>query len=498
MVAVQFFDTSTGTFALHHFMVCSFPALDRVRRIGQSVVVAFALLLSVNGVAGHRVSKATNVILFVGDGMGVSTVTAARILEAQLRGETGEENALSFEAFPHVALIKTYASNAQVADSASTVTALVSGHKTDIGMINVHPRVPLGDCDASHGASLQSIGELAVRKGHAVGIVSTARVTHATPAGMYGHTPYRGWESGDDDVPTGCKPLAQQMLEFPFHIVLGGGAVKFGGLDSPMLKNWSRRVNGHVVGTRQELLQLPKDKTPVLGLFTPSHMSYEKERQSESGEPSLTDMTKAAIAHLSAQDTNGYVLMVEGGRIDHGHHDNRPDLALTDAVEFASAVTAALKSTSRDDTLIIVTADHSHVFTIAGYPHRGNDILGVVKSVDRHGEPRTDPSLDENGVPYTTLGYANGPGAETTFDEEGQRVPPGDANERWQALVNLGSETHGGEDVAAYAIGPGSSRVHGVMDQERLFYVMTKALGWTRPIRASDRKRKRHHKSRAK
>ena len=145
--------------------------------------------------------------------------------------------------------------------------------------------------------------------------------------------------------------------------------------------------------------------TRLFGLFNESHMQYEADRANDvAGEPSLTDMTSKAIDVLDNND-NGYFLMVESGRIDHGHHAGSAYNALTDAIELSNAIQAAVDSTSSEDTLILVTADHGHVFTIAGYPKRGNPILGKVVSVGA-----SEPALAADEMPYTTLGYTNGNG----------------------------------------------------------------------------------------
>jgi alkaline phosphatase len=193
-------------------------------------------------------------------------------------------------------------------------------------------------------------------------------------------------------------------------------------------------------------------------------------------------MTAAAIDRLAGEE--GFFLMVEGGRIDHGHHDGRAGYALLETVEFARAVEIALAKVDLDETLILVTADHSHVLTIGGYPVRGNPILGLVLENDDRGEPRREPSLAADGQPYTTLGYGNGPGV-----ADGARpLPETGINGVYQALIprvdtNLdGSldtdESHGGEDVALYAIGPGSEAVSGVIEQNLVFDIMMKAFGW--------------------
>ena len=137
-----------------------------------------------------------------------------------------------------------------------------------------------------------------------------------------------------------------------------------------------------------------------------------------------------------------------------------------DAVAFADAVSVAVDLTAPDNTLIVVTADHSHTFTIAGYPARGNPILGFAANAD--GEAMRDIA----GVPYTTLGYANGPGARRP-DEE---LAPTDPAYRQRAGYPLLAETHSGEDVAAYALGIGAEGIGGVMDQHELHAVMHRAL----------------------
>ncbi|RYY39284.1 MAG: alkaline phosphatase, partial [Sphingomonadales bacterium] len=161
-------------------------------------------------------TRAKNVILFIGDGMGISTITAARIYEGQKRGQTGEENLLSFEKFPQTALVKTYNTDAQVPDSAGTATAMNAGVKTRIGSIGVGEAAERGDCASGKANPLPSSAEAAKRAGLQVGIVTTTRITHATPAAVYGHSVSRDWESDKDipaaERPEGCADLAAQLV----------------------------------------------------------------------------------------------------------------------------------------------------------------------------------------------------------------------------------------------------------------------------------------------
>ena len=432
--------------------------------------------------------RAKNVILFIGDGMGISTITAARIYEAQKRGETGEENTLSFERFPNLAMVKTYNTNAQVPDSAGTATAMHSGLKTRIGVLGIGPEAEKGVCKDALAHPLPLLGEEVKARGLALGIVTTTRITHATPASVYSRSADRDWEA-DNNIPAdqqgqGCKDIALQLAEARFDVALGGGTAMFYGKEkggrrgdaaADLPAAWAAKNGGVVVKDAASLWAAPMDK-PVLGLFHPSHMTFMAERKADSNEPTLTDMTAQAIARLKA-DPDGFYLMVEGGRIDHGHHAGQAGFALEEAVEFARAVQWAVDHTDPAETLIMVTADHSHVFTIAGYPKRGNDILGLVVAPEGRGEDGGDgisPVLAADGKPYTTLGYANGPGAVS-----GERpVPQTGIAARQQSLVPTGIETHGGEDVALFATGPGADRARGVIEQNLIYSIIRKALGW--------------------
>ena len=228
--------------------------------------------------------------------------------------------------------------------------------------------------------------------------------------------------------------------------------------------------------------------TKVLGLFNSSHMEYEADRANDvAGEPSLSEMTSKSIDILSKND-KGFFLTVESGRIDHGHHAGNAYRALEDAVEFAEAVQAAVDKVDLNETLIIVTADHSHVFTLAGYPTRGNPILGVVKGNDDAGHAEDEAVMAADDMPYTTVGYANGLGFADYGEGNGGDQRYGDAGAagrhdldgidtessgfHQEALIPLGSETHSGEDVGIYAVGPGAQLLRGTHEQSNIFHAM--------------------------
>lgn len=463
-----------------------------------SSAAAIRMLLMCLLVLASGASHAKNVIFFLGDGMGISTVTAARIFAGQSAGATGEEYDLAFDRFPHLALIKTYNTNAQVPDSAGTITAITTGEKTRIGVLGVNGSVERDDCAAALTNTLPTLVELAEQKGMSTGIVSTARITHATPAGAYAHSPNRNWESSastpDEAEALGCKDIALQLVEMShgdgLDVILGGGRREFLPIEAddpeypsrPGLRDDSRHLIDEWLeanSKRQftwrgdEFAQWLASDEPVdgqlMGLFEPSHMKYEADRQRDPGkEPSLQDMTALAVKQLADND-KGYFLLVEAGRIDHAHHFSNAYRALTDTVALSDAVQWAVENVDLADTLIVVTADHSHTMTISGYPRRGNPILGTVET-----EPGK-PILDATGVPYTTLSYANGPGYKQQRPNL-SKINTQDPDYQQLGTVPTQSETHAGEDVAAFAVGQNAAAVRGVMEQNRLYNVMYDVL----------------------
>ncbi len=452
----------------------------------------------------NRPKRAKNVILMIGDGMGIATITAARIYDGQNAGDgkprrSGEENSLSFDRMPHTALVKTYNSNAQVPDSAGTASAMNTGVKTRIGTINLGQDQTAQAC-ATPEKLPRTIAEIAKGQGMAVGVVTTTRLTHATPAAVYGHVPNRNWEGADRAFPAadrkaGCPDLASQLVGFApgggLDLALGGGRARFlplagGGLrddGADLVAKWQAHAPGsRYAGNAAAFRALTPGGGPLLGLFATDHMTFETDRDA-AREPSLTEMAIFAVADLQAtskaRGNKGYYLMIEGGRIDHAHHATNPYRALTEAQQFSRAVAAVLASVNLNDTLVLVTADHSHVMTIAGYPERGNDILGYIKNAAA-GEGGGNTSkegwaLDDHGQPMTTIGYANGP-----FGGPGlsRLLPPTDKNYLSDKLHGTDSETHGGEDVALFADGPRSDLVGGVIEQNVVFHIIAEAFGW--------------------
>ena len=431
-------------------------------------------------------APARNVILFIGDGMGASTVTATRILAGQRAGVDGASYNLAFDTMPYGGLVRTYSTDALVTDSANGASAITTGYRTINGGIGVDGGARRGVCDPSR--NVPTLAQRAKRElGKAVGVVATSTLTDASPAAFFAHVSDRNWQS-DADMPeaaraAGCRDIAAQLVIAPDDlrpdIALGGGLSYFrpeavGGRrkdGQDLTEAWAARPSSVVVTDREGLNAAVASGQDILGLFAEVHIPHEVNRPTVAPQtPTLEEMTRAAITRLSAEP-KGYVLLVESAHIDKAHHGGLINASLTEGIEFSKAVAAARAMTDSADTLIIVTADHSHGLAING-GSRGDDVLGLITG------PTGAPRLAPDGRPLPILTYATGPGGPK--DGEGRPMLEGvdvsAADHVRQSGVWLPSAAHAGEDVPAYADGPSAHLVTGSMDQPYLFQVMRHAL----------------------
>ncbi|GAA6219808.1 alkaline phosphatase-like [Lates japonicus] len=431
--------------------------------------------------------QAKNVILFLGDGMGVPTVTASRILKGQLAGHSGEETSLVMDTFPYLALSKTYNVDQQMPDSAGTATAYLCGVKANYGTLGVTAATPRSNCSASYGNEVESVLHRAKKAGKSVGIVTTTRVQHASPGASYAHSADRSWYS-DSDLPSeavqnGCRDIAYQLVHnTEINVILGGGRQymfpremqdpeypTYTGdrLDGQnLVLEWIKnKKNAKYVWNKVDFDAVnPANTDFLMGLFEPKDCRYDLERD-PSMDPSLTEMMEKAIKILSKNPKGFFLFVEDNGRIDHGHHGTTAKRALYEAVEFDRAIGRAAELTNDLDTLTVVTADHSHVFAFGGHSARGNPVLGVSRSIA------------EDNKRFTTAVYGNGPGYQIVNGirpDMNESISSGNGY-RQQTPVPLSSETHGIEDVAIFAKGPMSHLFHGVQEQNYIAHVMAYA-----------------------
>jgi len=480
---------------------------------GATAAATTAASAPAHAVPASQIDRARNVIFFLGDGMGINTLTAARIYAV---GESGE---LTIDTLPESAFVKTFSNDAQVTDSAASMSAYMTGVKQNNGVISMSADTQAiapgadGRSRCSNGNPMPTLLELARRQGLAAGIVTTTSVTDATPAATYAHACHRKLQ---DDIAAMMVPGGagyNAALGRGLDLVFGGGAAHF----LPAAKGGRRgdgrdllaelQVGGYrIVDTSAGFAQLAPQSAQsqpaqpqtqpqfrrVIGLFAPDDLAYDAERD-PAKQPSLPEMTRTAIALLaerSAANNQGFFLMVEGGRIDHALHDSRAKRALQETVQFDAALKTAIDEMRRRDpglkhTLIVATADHDHTLLINGYsPRSGRStdaspgVLGLVRSL-----PDGKVKLDKDGAPYTVLGFGTGEhrinGSRAAQAGLTDAIASAD-DYRQEAAVRTapGEETHGGADVYLGAIGASAETFRGTIDNTRVFSLIKEAAGW--------------------
>jgi alkaline phosphatase len=460
--------------------------------------IAAALALTLAGAqAAYAAGEAKNIIFFLGDGMGPTTVTAARIYKY------GEDGSLTMDTLERTARIKTFSADAQTTDSAPSMAAYMTGVKMNNEVISMsaetvatnpgrdaNGNLGVNNCAASgNGTPAVTILELAKAKGKAVGAITTTELTHATPAATYSHICNRNaqYHIAAQLVPGGAG--FNSALGDGVDVLMGGGRNHFtpygagntGGRADGRNLLAELAAKGYTVAANKTEMSAATGKK-FIGLYsTKSHLEYELDRTATPplGEgalqPSLAEMTVKAM-DLLAQNSNGYFLMVEGGRIDHALHGTNAKRALTDTIAFDDAIKAALAKAKLTDptlanTLIVVTADHDHTLAFNGYGKRGNPILDINRGY-RDGQP----AKDADGKTYTTLVFGNGPNRPNMRDNLDSSAVLAD-NYLQETGVRLSSETHGGGDVKLFATGAGAKPFKGTLDNTKVFGLLKSAFG---------------------
>jgi alkaline phosphatase/streptomycin-6-phosphatase len=414
-----------------------------------------------------------NVIFFLGDGMGTQEITAARYYQ-------GVNSPLNVDRMPFTGFDTTWSVKPGAGpsylpdydpDSASTGTMWATGQKT------IDERISQGPSSAisAPGPNMKTVLELAQKRGMKVGDVSTAEITDATPAVLASHISLRGCQGPADmaacpletKAAGGLGSIAEQEVDHRVDVLLGGGRNRFtptitGGPDTGKTVIESAQAKGYrYVTDAAGLSAVSNGSKPVLGLFNPSNMSLEwsgpaaslgkgnapapcNENQRPASEPSLAAMTQKSIDLL--ENRKGFFLQVEGASIDKQDHATNACGQIGETVAFDNAIGVALDyQRHHPDTLIVVTADHSHTSQIVGEDASG---AGVPTGYSTNLTTKDGQTLS---LTYGTAGYG-GPGAAPVA------APP--------------SQQHTGAVVPVWASGPGGLDVLGTNDHTDLFDVL--------------------------
>jgi alkaline phosphatase len=483
------------TFATGVLMACGAATLSGCATAPPSNAAGTQQASSIDNVS----DRARNVIFFLGDGMGINTLTAARIYAV---GEAGD---LTIDTLPESAFVKTYSNNAQVTDSAASMSAYMTGVKQNNGVISMSGDTSAiapaedGGSRCTNGSSVPTLLELAKARGLATGVVTTTSVTDATPAATYAHVCHRKLQNqiAAMMVPGGAgfnKALSAAQGD-GIDVVFGGGAQYF----QPAAAGGKRSDNRDLLAELQArgyrvahdaagFAALAPSSQPAIALFAQDDLAYDAERD-PARQPSLAEMTRKAIALLGERGADrGFFLMVEGGLIDHALHATRAKRALQETVAYDAALKAAIDAMQQRDpglkhTLIVATADHDHTLLINGYSPRSGKttpdhpgVLGLVRSL-----PDGKLRLDQDGAPFTILGFGTGEhrvqGSRAAQAGLTDAIVSADGYHQ-EAAIRMKSETHGGADVYLGATGAGAELFRGTIDNTRVFTLVKQAAGW--------------------
>lgn len=449
----------------------------------------FLLAASLASSCAFAAPQAKNIIFFLGDGMGPTTISAARIFKH------GEDGLLNFERLERTARIKTYSNDFQTTDSAPSMGAYMTGVKINQDGISIkdaraidpekdaNGNRTIDKCAPNDGVIVPTILELAKARGKAVGAVTTTELTHATPASTFSHVCHRdaGYTIARQIVPGGEG--YNRALGDGVDVLMGGGRHHFTPFDkaaNPKGRADGRDLmaefaaQGYAVGKTRADMMSARPGRKFVGIYSAdTHMDYSLARRPE--QPTLTEMALKAIELLS-KDPDGFFLMVEGGKIDHALHDTNAKNALADTVAFDEAIQAAIDRMRQIDpglenTLIVVTADHDHTMVLSGYPKRGSKVLDIV-----HDYASGQSKKDADGKTFTALLFGNGKVRPDVRADVDSAVALGDEY-RQEAGVRTVYESHGGGDVKLFATGAGSAPFKGTMENTQVFHLMKAAAG---------------------
>jgi alkaline phosphatase len=453
-------------------------------------------------------TRAKNVILFIGDGLSVAHRTAARVLSKGLvEGRYGGE--LAIDDMPHMALVSTSGTDSVVTDSANSMSAYTTGHKTCVNAMGVYCARNKSNLDHPR---VETIAELVKRtRGMSVGVVTNTEIEDATPAAMVTHNRLRA----------DFNNIVKDFLAVQPEVILGGGTPNF----LPKSAAGSKRIDeddyiakfkaaGYSHVTTNAELTAARGANRLLGLFNTGNIDGALDRfflkkgsvAKFPDQPDLTDQVRAALDVLGKND-KGFVLMVESGRIDKYSHSLDWERAVYDTIMLDNAVKVAKEFAEKsNDTLIVVVPDHAHGVAIVGTyddeksgPPRSR--LGVYNQSQFPNYPAPNaagypdkvdvsrrlafvfsayPDSCDNSRPY--LDGENVPAVEgetkgTYVANEKNCALPGAVRRAGNLPFNMNAGVHAADDVVLTAMGPGAEMFRGRIDNTRVFRVMSTALG---------------------
>ncbi len=375
--------------------------------------------------SNQKVEPVKNVILFIGDGMGPSVVSAARV------EHLGKNKKLSLDSFKNLAKIKTYSEDSPVTDSAASATAMATGYKTKNKALSVSV------INKKVIKKYETILEIAAKKNKYVGLVTTSHILHATPAAFFSHVPHRDM----------YNEIALDLYKSPVDLILGGGKKFVDPYKNKLEEKFKLVENSKNINLCQ--------KNRIVGVFSEEHLPFNDQMDLKTKKKiSLKNLTAKALK-CAANKKEGFFLMVEGARIDHALHLRKHKTALSEMIAFDQTVKMTMvylkKNNLLKNTLVLVTADHDTGGLAVNGP-----ISDSSSFFDKKGHIKKTQKKKGLGPLFPILKLSSDP----------------------LHGSNPVDSTHTGVDVTLYAEGQGSEKIKGTFENTQIFQIIKKAFNF--------------------
>ena len=418
-------------------------------------------------------AKPKYIFYFIGDGMGPSHVLGTELYLGELKGVIGRPQKLCFTQFPETAFVTTFSASNGVTDSAASGTALSTGTKTNNGHLGVD----------ANGKPLYSVALDAKQNGMAVGIATTVCINHATPGAFYAHNNDRN----------NYNEIAQWMLDADYDFYAGGDAKCSIEQRNDLYERLHKQGYSIVRGYEDYAARGSKaDKIMLYQKKIATELPYAIDRNED--DLTLAEITKAGIDFLKEKSKKGFFMMIEGGKIDYASHNDDAATMMQEVLDFNDAIEVAYEfyKKHKDETLIIVTADHETGGIVLGYSgaYKLNlqalstqkvsleRLISMLETLKETTWGEVTALVKENIGVEPRGAHSSDEKVKITHDLAKQIANEAIYDLNRKALISWASGNHSGTFVPLFAIGEDADEFHGVIDNTDIPRIIRKIAGF--------------------
>lgn len=418
-------------------------------------------------------AKPKYIFYFIGDGMGPSHVLGTELYLGELKGVIGRPQKLCFTQFPETAFVTTFSASNGVTDSAASGTALSTGTKTNNGHLGVD----------ANGKPLYSVALDAKQNGMAVGIATTVCINHATPGAFYAHNNDRN----------NYNEIAQWMLDADYDFYAGGDAKCSIEQRNDLYERLHKQGYSIVRGYEDYAARGSKaDKIMLYQKKIATELPYAIDRNED--DLTLAEITKAGIDFLKEKSKKGFFMMIEGGKIDYASHNDDAATMMQEVLDFNDAIEVAYEfyKKHKDETLIIVTADHETGGIVLGYSgaYKLNlqalstqkvsleKLISMLETLKETTWGEVTALVKENIGVEPRGAHSSDEKVKITHDLAKQIANEAIYDLNRKALISWASGNHSGTFVPLFAIGEDADEFHGVIDNTDIPRIIRKIAGF--------------------